>query len=110
VRTDVPREADGLACWLAQQRGGIVSAELPELIASFLASDSPISTTLTSSPRSRCLGSSRRSDFHFHRTCPGRSDGAGESASAAPRDQRATLLTVMLRSQQVSWRPRAVST
>jgi hypothetical protein len=39
--TDVLREADGLASWLAQQQGNIVSAKLPELIASFLASDSP---------------------------------------------------------------------
>jgi hypothetical protein len=38
---DVLREADGLASWLAQQQGNIVSAKLPELIASFLASDSP---------------------------------------------------------------------
>jgi hypothetical protein len=36
----VLREAEGLASWLAQA-GGIVSAELRELIASALASDSP---------------------------------------------------------------------
>lgn len=40
VPTDVPREAEGLASWIGQQQGRIVSAELPELIASFLASDS----------------------------------------------------------------------
>lgn len=39
--TDVLREADGLASRLAQQQGNIVSAKLPDLIASFLASDSP---------------------------------------------------------------------
>ena len=39
--TDVLRGADGLASWLAHQQGNIVSAKLPELIASFLASDSP---------------------------------------------------------------------
>jgi hypothetical protein len=37
---DVPREAGGLACWIGQQQGRVVSAELRELIASFLASDS----------------------------------------------------------------------
>jgi hypothetical protein len=38
VPTDVRREVDGLAFWLARQ-GRIDSAELRELIASFLASD-----------------------------------------------------------------------
>jgi hypothetical protein len=38
--TDVRREVDGLAFWLARQ-GRIDSAELRELIASFLASDNP---------------------------------------------------------------------
>jgi hypothetical protein len=36
---DMPREAEGVACWIGQQ-GRVVSAELRELIASFLASDS----------------------------------------------------------------------
>ena len=37
--TDVSREAEGLAFWLGQQQGSSGSAELRELIASFLAED-----------------------------------------------------------------------
>jgi hypothetical protein len=37
---DVLREAEGLAVWLARQQGRSDEAELRELIASFLASDS----------------------------------------------------------------------
>ena len=37
--TDVLREAEGLATWLAQQQGTSDTAELRELVASFLADD-----------------------------------------------------------------------
>jgi hypothetical protein len=37
--TDVLREAEGLASWLAQQQGRGVEVELRELVASFLADD-----------------------------------------------------------------------
>ncbi len=39
--TDVLREAEGLASWLAGQQGRSDEAELRELIASFLAHDIP---------------------------------------------------------------------
>jgi hypothetical protein len=39
--TDVAREARGLALWLVRQQGRADEAELRELVASFLADDSP---------------------------------------------------------------------
>jgi hypothetical protein len=39
--TDVPREAAGLASWLVRQQGRSDEAGLRELVASFLADDSP---------------------------------------------------------------------
>jgi hypothetical protein len=39
--TDVSREAEGLAVWLVRQQGRTDEAALQELVASFLADDSP---------------------------------------------------------------------